>query len=344
MDSRLPDAEIPSSATVAEARPSQLERFRGLQGGIGLVFVLLMAVVLSPRATNGSIVFFQTGNLSDILRQVSEIGIIALGMTFVILTAGIDLSVGSVLAFSACITAMLLVKWQPGWPAGAQMGFALAVGVLASTVVGALNGALISRLRIQAFIATLATMIGVRGLVKILTENANTDFGFGQDVGSVFAATFANKSLVIATFAVLAAVFAILLSRTVFGRYVRAIGDNETAAAYAGLPIVRTKIAVYALCGMLTGIAGVLHAAQNHQGNPNDGISYELEAIAAVVIGGTSLAGGKGTIVGTLIGTLIVGILTNILQLRLVDANVILMVKAVIIVLAVWAQSRRRPT
>jgi ribose transport system permease protein len=314
---------------------------RKLQGGIGLALVLLMAIVLSPRASDGSITFLGPDNLSDILRQVSEIGIIALGMTFVILTAGIDLSVGSVLAFSACITAMLLVKWQPGWPAWLHTGAAIVAALVASALVGVVSGTLISRLRLQAFIATLATMIGVRGLVKIMTKNANTDIGFGEDVASRFAAVFSQKGLVIATFVVLAVVLTFVLARTVFGRYVRAIGDNEQAAAYAGLPIVRTKVAVYTLCALLTGIAGVLHAAQNHQGNPNDGISYELEAIAAVVIGGTSLAGGKGTITGTIIGTLIMGVLTNILQLKMVDANVILMVKALIIVLAVWAQSRR---
>lgn len=334
----------PTSAAgpAAPARKAPLAaRLRSLQGGIGLALVLLLAIVVSPRTSDGSIMFLGPDNLSDILRQVSEIGIIALGMTFVILTAGIDLSVGSVLAFSACITAMLLVKWQPGWPAWLHTGAAILTALLASAVVGVISGTLISRLRLQAFIATLATMIGVRGLVKILTRNTNTDIGFGEDVASRFAAVFSQKGLVIATFVALAVALAFLLSRTVFGRYVRAIGDNETAAAYAGLPIVRTKVAVYTLCALLTGIAGVLHAAQNHQGNPNDGISYELEAIAAVVIGGTSLAGGKGTITGTIIGTLIMGILTNILQLKMVDANVILMVKALIIVLAVWAQSRR---
>jgi len=134
------------------------------------------------------------------------------------------------------------------------------------------------------------------------------------------------------------AVFSILLSRTVFGRRVRAIGDNQTAAVYAGLPIKRTKIYVYTWCGLLAGLAGVIYAAQNHQGNPNAGISYELEAIAAVVIGGASLAGGKGTMAGTLIGTLIMGILTNMLRLNNVDSNTEMMLKAVIIIAAVWIQ------
>jgi ribose/xylose/arabinose/galactoside ABC-type transport system permease subunit len=128
----------------------------------------------------------------------------------------------------------------------------------------------------------------------------------------------------------------------VFGRHVRAIGDNQTAARYAGLPIERVKIVVYALSGLLAGYAGVLYAAENHQGNPNAGVAYELDAIAAVVIGGTRLSGGKGSIAGTIVGTLIMGVLTNMLRLGNVDSNVEMMVKAVIIVLAVAAQRQRR--
>ncbi len=312
-----------------------------LQGGVGLIAVVLMAVILSPRATDGSIVFFQPGNITDIVRQVSEIGIIALAMTFVILTAGIDLSVGSILALSASVTAMVLTsRWTPPGGFVVHIALAVAAALAVCTLVGALNGLVISRLGIQPFIVTLATMIGVRGFARWLTSNTNIDFGFGQDVTAVFADWGSQKPVVIGTFVVLAAIFAVVLRRTIFGRHVRAIGDNERAAVYSGIPVARIKIWVYAVCGLLSGLAGVLHAAQCHQGNPNDGVSYELEAIAAVVIGGTSLSGGKGSIAGTIIGTLIMGVLTNILRLKMVDSNVELIVKAVIIVLAVWAQSR----
>ncbi len=162
--------------------------------------------------------------------------------------------------------------------------------------------------------------------------------GFGSDVASVFARIGSEKGVVVGSFVVVFAAFSIILSRTVFGRRIKAIGDNQTAALYAGLPIRRIKIYVYALCGLLSGLAGVIHAAQNHQGNPNAGMSYELEAIAAVVICGTSLAGGKGTMAGTLVGTLIVGILTNMLRLNNVDSNTEMMLKAVIIIGAVWIQ------
>ena len=157
-----------------------------------------------------------------------------------------------------------------------------------------------------------------------------------------FAAIFREKAVVIGSYVCAAAVFWVLLARTVFGRHVRAIGDNEKAAEYAGLPIRRTKIWVYSLSGLLSGFAGVLYAAENHQGNPNAGVAYELDAIAAVVIGGTRLSGGKGSISGTIVGTLIMGVLTNMLRLNNVDSNVEMMIKAVIIVLAVAVQRERK--
>jgi ribose/xylose/arabinose/galactoside ABC-type transport system permease subunit len=184
-------------------------------------------------------------------------------------------------------------------------------------------------------------MIGVRGLAKWLSGNANIDIGFGKDVAAAFAEGFRQKSVVIGTYVVLAAAFWLVLSRTVFGRHVRAVGDNETAAEYAGLPIRSTRLWVYSLSGLLAGLAGVLYAAENHQGNPNAGVAYELDAIAAVVIGGTRLSGGKGSIAGTLVGTLIMGVLTNMLRLNNVDSNVEMMIKAVIIVLAVAVQRQK---
>ena len=187
---------------------------------------------------------------------------------------------------------------------------------------------------------TLAGMIGIRGLAKWLSNNANVDVGFGQDVASAFANMFRGKAVTIACYVVLAIVFAILLSRTIFGRYVRAVGDNERAALYAGLPIRRVKLWVYSLSGLLAGFAGVLYAAENHQGNPNAGVGYELDSIAAVVIGGTQLSGGKGTMSGTVIGTLMIGLLTNMLRLKNVDSNVEMMVKGGIILLAVAIQKQ----
>jgi ribose transport system permease protein len=309
---------------------------------LALVVIIILAGLTTPAAFDGSNIFFQIGNLTDILRQVSLIGILALGMTFVILTAGIDLSVGSLLALSTTVTAMVLTRSNSTMSYPVQIAIAIGSGIGLCTLFGVLNGALISSLRVQPFIVTLASMIGVRGFGKWISKNENIDLGFGIDTASRFAAFFRLKPVVVGAYAGIALVFVFLLGKTVFGRHVRAIGDNEKAALYAGLPIRSTKIWVYGLSGLLAGLAGVLYAAENHQGNPNSGVAYELDAIAAVVIGGTRLSGGRGSIIGTVLGTLIIGVLTNMLRLRNVDSNAEMMIKAVIIVLAVALQRDRR--
>lgn len=298
---------------------------------------MILAAAISPTARDGSNIFLQSGNLTDVLRQMAVVGTIALAMTYVILTAGIDLSVGSTLALATSLVAMFVTRSGPA-NLFAHGAVAVLIAIGACALVGAANGVAISTLGIPPFIVTLASMIGIRGLAKWLTNNANIDIGFGSDAAAQFADFVNRKVVILGTFAVLAILFWVILERTVFGRYVRAIGDNEKAGIYTGLPIRRVKIWVYTLTGLLTGIAGVLYAAENHQGNPNAGVAYELDAIAAVVIGGASLAGGSGTITGTVIGTLIMGVLTNILRLKNVDSNVEMMVKAVIIVLAVVIQ------
>ena len=294
---------------------------------ISLAAIFILAMVCTPTR-----IFLDPGNLTDILRQVSLTGIISLAMTFVILTAGIDLSVGSTLALATSVAAIGVTR------PNASIPMAIFMALAASSAVGAVNGTCVALLKIQPFVVTLATMIGIRGLAKWLTGNANIDIGFGQDTAARFAELFRTKTVVIGTWAVLAAIFWFVLQRTVFGRHVRAVGDNELAARYAGLPIRTVKIWVYSLAGLLAGAAGVLYAAENHQGNPNAGVAYELDAIAAVVIGGTRLAGGSGSIGGTIVGTLTIGVLTNMLRLNNVDSNVEMMLKAVIILVAVTIQ------
>ncbi len=319
-----------------------LSHFNRWQSLLGLVLVFILAIIFSPHAHDGSIIFLDPGNLTDILRQQAEIGIMALAMTLVIISGGIDLSIGSLLAFSASLVAILLVRWQPGLPDGLQMTLAIVATTGLCALFGLLNGAIINRLHIQPFIMTLAMMIGMRGLARQMTQNNNIDFGFGNNLPARFATLFSDKFLVIGLWVLAGVVFYLLLERTVFGRYVRAIGENEKAAIYTGLPISKVKIAVYTLSGLAAGAAGIIHAARNHQGNPNDGMAYELDAIAAVVIGGTSLAGGKGSIIGTIVGTLFMGILTNLLRLCQIDSNVELIVKAVIIIGAVWIQMNKK--
>lgn len=305
-----------------------------------LVALVLVAALSSPLSPSGLPIFFEPGNLTDILRQVSLIGIIALGMTYVILTGGIDLSVGSLLAFSTVLAAAILTEPPAGIPGPLLIPVAVAAATGACALLGSLNGVIVATLRVQPFIATLAMMIGVRGLAKWFTGNENIDIGFGSDLPARFADAASQKLVVTGSYVLLALLFGLILARTVFGRHMRAVGDNPLAAVFAGLPIVRTRFWVYTLSGLLAGIAGVLYAAENHQGNPNAGVAYELDAIAAVVIGGTRLSGGQGTIVGTILGTLVIGVLTNMLRLNNVDSNLEMMIKAVIIVLAAAMQRK----
>jgi ribose transport system permease protein len=309
---------------------------------IGLILVLILGVALSPRTSNGSLVFLSAGNLTDILLQQGEIGIIALAMTLVVIAGGIDLSVGSVLAFSASLAGLMLVRWVPGCSVGMHITATVAAVLLLGGAIGAINGTIVTRLRLQPFVMTLASMIGVRGLTKWMTGNTNIDFGFDAAASARFSDIFSQKPLILAVWAVLAVAAHMLLARTVYGRYLRAIGENEKAAAFTGLPIRMARTLTYVICGGAAALAGLVHAARSHQGNPNDGVAYELDVIAAVVIGGTALSGGQGTILGTVTGTLILGVLTNVLRLRMVDSNVELMIKAVIIIVAVWLQRRDR--
>lgn len=303
--------------------------------------IFLGAILVSPRAFDGSLIFLQPANLTDALRALVPIAITGLAMTYVILTGGIDLSVGSILALSGVVTARLLTEWDPGVSMLAHLSVAVLAGVLAGTLAGMLNGLLIAWLGIQAFIVTLASMIGIRGVALWIANNERIGLGVGQDVPGSFGSMCSSKLVMVGVWLGLAAVFFLVLNRTVFGRHLRAMGDNPTAARLAGLAMGRIQIAVYGLSGLLAGIAGVLMAARTTTGDPNAGVALELDAIAVVVIGGASLSGGRGGIYGTLCGALIIGMVTNILGLRNVGSNAQLVLKAGIIILSVAAQRRR---
>ncbi len=307
---------------------------------LGLAGVLVLAIVSSP-VRGGRPVFLDVGNLTDILRQVAEKGILAAGMTPVIISGGIDLSVGSVLALAATLTGALFMR--SGLGVWAVVPIVLAVGAL----WGLLNGLVVSRWRLQAFIATLATMSAARGVARYISGGAAIPLGFGEGGAPESFRALAAPILPFVPvpallFLVSVAAVGVLMSRMRAGRYVYAIGDNEQAARLSGVNVARYKTLVYVLCAGLAALAGIIHCAQLEQGNPNDGIGYELDAIAAVVIGGTSLSGGIGTVTGTLVGTLIIGIINNSMGLNNVDANLQLILKGAIILAAVWLQTRRR--
>ncbi len=319
--------------------PRRARRWSALTAWLGLVAVLMLALVTSP-VRNGRLVFLGIGNLTDILRQVSEKGILAAGMTPVIIAGGIDLSVGSVLALAATVSGLMLMH--------AQAGTMLAVGtaLVVGAAVGLVNGGVAARWRIQPFIVTLATMSAARGVARFISGGAAVPLGFGE--GGAPPSFRAIGSTLVPDVPVPAALFLasvafvyVLLAHTRTGRYVYAIGDNETAARLCGVPVARCTTLVYVLCGLMAALAGVIHCAQLEQGNPNDGVAYELDAIAAVVIGGTSLMGGTGTVGGTLVGILIIGVINNSMGLNNIDANVQLILKGAIILGAVALQRRR---
>lgn len=297
-----------------------------------LAFVIVLATVFSPR-DGATPIFWRADNLANVLRQISDIGILAMGMTLVIISGGIDLSVGSLLALSCTVFAYTFTSLTGTF--SPILGILLALG--ATSLFGLVSGVVITRLRMQPFIVTLAVMIGSRGLAKWLVGNATIAVGY-DDRTKVVVDFIGQKAFVVPTFLIVTAIALLLLNGTRFGRYVMAVGGSEDAARLSGINVTWVKLRVYLLSGIVAGIAGVLYCCETHQGDPKAGMAYELDAIAAAVIGGTSLAGGKGGILGTIVGALALGILSNVLGLNSVDENVQWMLKAVIILIAVWLQ------
>jgi ribose transport system permease protein len=314
-------------------------RFQSL---FGLLAVFIAAIAFSP-VRHGELLFLTTENLSNVVRSVSEIGIIAVGMTFVILVAGIDLSVGALVGLAASGVAVLMMEDDFG--VAPAVAVVLAIGL----AFGAIQGYISTRLSIQSFIVTLAGLQVARGLARIWSDGQGVPLAYGDGAGHAPEAfSVLNERLLggllpvpALIFLTVGAVAIFVLRRTTFARHVYAIGGNERAARLSGVPVARVKVAVFAISGFLAALAGIIHAGQLNQGSPNDGAGYELDAIAAVVIGGTSLMGGRGTVAGTLAGALLLGILNNILALNNVDANVQLLIKGLVIVAAAALLSLR---
>jgi ribose transport system permease protein len=330
---------ISGSETAARPRRHPLAWLVRFQSLLGLVLVIIAGVIFSPRR-HGNILFVSPDNIANIIRSVAETGILALGMTFVIIAAGIDLSVGAVLGLCSVLTATLFVN--EGW----GLWSTLAVVLITGTLFGAIQGAISTKFRIQAFIVTLAGLQAARGLSLIASNNAFININYGEGPGNA-PASFAilgerlGGVFPVATivFLVLAVIATFVLNNTRYGRYVFAVGGNEKAARLSGIPVSMVKISVYALTGLASAIAGIVHAGQFSFGSPNDGTGYELNAIAAVVIGGTDLFGGAGSMIGTIAGAVMLGALANILQLNDVSAAMQLLATGAIIVIAAALQT-----
>ena len=303
---------------------------RELVHRFGIVAVLLLISVALAATTDS---FATASNLTNVARQVSINGILAVGVTFVLLTGGVDLSLGSVVALSGVACATF------AHPGDHSVFVPIAVGLLTGAACGLVNGTLVTLGGVAPFIVTLGMMTIARGLALI--------FSGGRPVADMsneltaLAGDLFGIPIPMLCFAGVAAAAWFFLSNFRLGRHIYAVGGNENAARAAGVPVEQVKLFAYGLCGLLAGLAGVVLAARITTGQPNAGQAYELDAIAAVVIGGTSLAGGVGTITGTLLGVLLIGVINNGLDLQGVSSYYQAVIKGVIIVGAVWLDRRQ---
>ncbi|WP_240689465.1 ABC transporter permease [Ammoniphilus sp. YIM 78166] len=303
-----------------------------IRGNIGIITVLLILFItlsfLSP-------VFLTSDNLITVLRQISINVFLALGMTLVIILAGIDLSVGAIVALSGTLTVGLIVT------TGLPIFLAILIGLLVGVVIGFLNGVIISQFKLPAFIVTLATLNVASGAAYIysngqsvrIREEAYTMIGTGQ--------LFGFLPLPVVYMFVAIAIVSILLNKTKFGTYVYAIGGNREAARLSGVPTKKVEIAVYTLTGFLAAFAGIVLSARMYSGQPSVGAGYEMDAIAACVLGGVSMAGGRGRISGTVFGAMVIGVISNGLNLLGVSSFWQLVVKGLIILVAILVDAQK---
>jgi inositol transport system permease protein len=297
------------------------------QYGLLIVFGIICLIIslITPQ-------FLTVSNWTIIITQVSINALLAFGVTFVIITGGIDLSLGSIVAVTGVTSAML------AHPDSYPVLIPILMGLLAGLLMGAFNGFIITKSKIAPFIVTLGTMTIGRGLALILSDgrpvsNLSDSFNY---LGS---GTVLGIPVLILIFIFVFAICSIILSKTILGRYIYAIGGNEQAARASGINIDRVKLSVYSISGLLAGLAGILLASRITTGQPNAGAGFELDAIAAVVIGGTSTTGGRGSMAGTLIGVLLIGVINNGLDLLNVTSYYQQVVMGIIIIGAVVLDS-----
>lgn len=326
---RKPDSGTTASSELALRLRSRMQQLMALAS---LVVLVVIFGVINP-------LFLTPSNLSDILLSTVVIGLLALGATFVIITGGIDLSVGTGMSLTSVMVGVTLT----------YMGLPLAVGVLAGVLAGAVmglvNGLLVSYLRIPSFIATLAMMMVAQGLALVISGTKPIYFnetpGFSNlALGKSIPGLIIPNAVFI--FFIAAVIAGVILSKTLIGRYTYSIGSNEQATALSGINVRRWKMWIYTLAGSFTGLAGVIIASRLNSAQPGQGAGYELQAIAAVVIGGTSLQGGKGSIAGTVIGALIMSVLTSGLRIINVPQEWQSVAIGCVILLAVYVDMLRR--
>lgn len=302
----------------------------------GLIVLFIGFSLASPN-------FRQFDNIVGILIATAVNGVLALGVTFVIITSGIDLSIGTIMTLSAVMTGVFITFWHMPVPLG------ILAGMATGGLCGVTNGIVISKLKVPPFIATLGMLNIAKGLSLVISglkpiyfndTPVFNNLAMGSALGSIIPG-FDIPNMVLIMFAA-AVVASLILSKTILGRYTFALGSNEEATRLSGVNVDRWKIAVYTLCGIFAGLGGVLMAARLNSAQPSLGQGYELDAIAAAVIGGTSLSGGEGTILGTIIGAFVISTLTNGLRILSVPQEWQTVVTGAIVILAVYADILRR--
>ena len=326
----------PAIPQAHDAPPGRLKRMLGGSVGRNLGLVIAFALLILVGALTAGDRFASFDNFVTIIRFASIVGVICIGMTFVITAGGIDLSVGSVMGLSsivASLAAVQLAATQTSWLL--IVVIALAVGTLA----GFVNGVVIAYGRVVAFMATLAMLVGARGLAELIS-NRSTQIVNNQGFLEFFRADLLGVPILIWIFVVVAVAGWILLSRTTFGRRTVAVGGNAEASRLAGIKVKRHMVSLYMISGLTAGIAAVMMLGRTTVGTSTHGTLYELDVIAAVVVGGTLLIGGRGTIVGSVLGVLIFSTLTNVFTQNNLSVSVQNVAKGVIIVVAVLLQQR----
>ncbi|QIQ21548.1 ribose ABC transporter permease [Zophobihabitans entericus] len=297
-----------------------------------LITLLVLIIFVSCLSSN----FFTINNLFNILQQTSINAIIAVGMTLVILTSGIDLTVGALFALTGAIAASIV-----GYDLSPFLAIAAALGL--GAVLGVCTGTIVAKGKLQAFIATLVMMLILRGVTMVYTQGSPVTLGMSDNAELFEWIGFGRILGVPVPIWIMALVFLFtwyLLKYTRLGRYIYALGGNEAATRLSGINVDRVKITVYAISGLLCALASTIEVARLSSAQPNAGMGYEMDAIAAVVLGGTSMSGGRGKIIGTLIGALILGFLNNGLNLLGVDAYYQMIVKGAVILLAVLVDNK----
>lgn len=329
-------SEPPRQPTPGAGKRSPLRRVLGSSAGRNLGLVMALAVIFIVGAATAPDTFPTVANMLVILRQASIIGVISIGMTLIIISGGIDLSVGSVLGLASVVAVLDPVKAiveSSHWIL--MVVIALAVGVAA----GVINGVVIAYGKVVAFMATLAMLVAARGLAEILAKQRTLQVG-SSEFKAFFNQDILGVDMLIWIFILVAAGGWVLLNRTTFGRRTVAIGGNREAARLAGINVSRHTVWLYAIAGLTAGIAAVMFLGRTTAGSSTNGTLYELDAIAAVVVGGTLLAGGRGTIVGTVFGVLIFQTLSNVFVQNNLPSSVQAVTKGIIIVVAVLLQQR----